>query len=79
MTKKPYTEYNQKTKLHIMQPLGNLQKRSRDIGINSSHNSIFLSAKIVKKTKKHLINLAQYQALMLKSTHYFDRNNTILT
>ena len=32
-----------------------------------------------EKNRKHLINLAQYQRLMLKSTHYFYRNDTILT
>lgn len=39
----------------------------------------FAVAKLAKKTEKHLINLAQYQAIMLKPTHYFDQNDTILT
>lgn len=42
-------------------------------------NLLIYTAKLEKKTEKHLINLAQYQALMLKNTHYFDLNDTILT
>ena len=43
------------------------------------HQPTFATTKVLKKTEKHLMNLAQYQSLMLKCTYYFSHTNTILT